>query len=204
MFAISSFGQNKIKLGVNGGLNYASLRGNIFVDNLAANFSYLGGVSFEYFFKENLSIGANLNYENKTAKDKGYIYLVNDGFGERVKSDTKAKYNYLVLPVYVNYYFAPKKDFYFNGGVFVGYLLDSKFTSKKFNDTTVTTDKNKKTDAGLVLGFGKVFKLNDKNELKLELRENLGLVNTSDVEVYNNGSVKTNSVNLILNWNFTL
>jgi hypothetical protein len=40
--------------------------------------------------------------------------------------------------------------------------------------------------------------------LKLELRENLGLVNTSDVEVYNDGTIKTNSINLILNWSFNL
>ena len=59
-------------------------------------------------------------------------------------------------------------------------------------------------DGGLVLGFGKVFKLNEKNDLKLELRENFGLVNTSDVEVYNDGTIKTNSINLILNWSFNL
>ena len=97
-----------------------------------------------------------------------------------------------------------KDDFYVNGGVFLGYLLNSKLTSKKFNDSTNTTDMNKKIDAGLVFGFGKVFRLNDKNELKLEIRENLGLVNTSDVDVYNDGTIKTNSLNLILNWNFNL
>jgi hypothetical protein len=205
LFALTSYGQNKVKFGVNSGLNYASLRGNAYSENLAANFSYLGGLSFEYFLKDNLSIGANLNYENKTAKDNGYLYLMNqDGFGERVKSDAKINYSYLVLPVYVSYYFTPKKDFYVNGGLFVGYLLNSKFTSKRFNDTTDTTDKNKSTDGGLVLGFGKVFKLNEKNDLKLELRENFGLVNTSDVEVYNDGTIKTNSFNLILNWSFNL
>ena len=205
MVSFASYAQNKVKLGVNGGLNYASFRGNAYVDNLAANFSYLGGLSFEYFLKDNLSIGANLIYENKTAKDKSSYYLT-DGFGstERVSNDVRVKYNYLVLPVYVSYYFTPKKDFYINGGLFVGYLLNSKFTSKKFDDTTDTTDKNKKTDGGIVLGFGKVFVLNEKNELKLELRENLGLPNTSDVEVYNNGSIKTNSINLILNWSFSL
>jgi hypothetical protein len=205
LIALTSYGQNKVKFGFNSGLNYASLRGNAYADNLTANFSYLGGLSFEYFLKENLSIGANLNYENKTIKDNTYIYLIDqNGFGERVKNDAKIKYNYLVLPVYVSCYFTPKKNFYVNGGLFVGYLLNSKFTSKRFNDTTDTSDKNKKADGGLVLGFGKVFKLNEKNELKLELRENLGLVNTSDVEVYNDGTIKTNSINLILNWNFNL
>ena len=101
-------------------------------------------------------------------------------------------------------YFGKKDDFYVNGGMFLGYLLNSKLTSKNSENDTDTTDMNKKIDAGLVFGFGKVFRLNDKNELKLEIRENLGLVNTSDVDVYNDGTIKTNSLNLILNWNFNL
>jgi hypothetical protein len=197
--------QNKIKFGVNGGLNYASLRGNDLAEDLDPGISYLVGVSAEYFVKENLSISANLNYENKIAKDNGNIYLLDEyGIPSMIKSDTRTIYNYLVLPIYVNYYFGKKDDFYVNGGLFLGYLLNSKFTSKKFNDTTDTTDLNKKIDGGLVFGFGKLFKLDDKNELKLEIRENLGLVNTSDVNVHGGGTIKTNSINLILNWSFNL
>lgn len=200
-----SFGQSKVKLGLNGGLNYSSLRGNDLAENLKPGFSFLTGISFEYFLKENLSIGANLNYESKIAKDKGTIYLqYQDGSSEIVKSDAITNYNYLVLPIYVNYYFGENKDFYINGGLFLGYLLNSKLSSKKFNDETSTTNLNKKLDAGLVFGLGKKVRLNDKNDLKIELRENLGLVNTSDVRVYNNGTIKTNAINLILNWSFNL
>ena len=97
-----------------------------------------------------------------------------------------------------------KDDFYVNGGLFLGYLLNSKLSSKNSDNDTDTTDMNKKIDAGLVFGFGKVFQLNDKNNLKLEIRENLGMLNTSDFDVYNDGTIKTNSLNLILNWNFNL
>ena len=201
-----SFGQSKVKLGVNGGLNYSSLRGNDLTEDLIKpGFSYLAGFSFEYFIKDNLSINSNLNFEQKLANENGYVYLTDEyGYTDVVKADTKIKYNYLVLPVYASYYFGTKNDFYVNGGAFVGFLINSKMTSKKFNDSTDTTDLNKTTDLGLVFGFGKLFKLNEKNNLKVELRENLGMVNTSDVKVYNNGTIKTNSINLILNWNFSL
>lgn len=201
-----SFGQSKVKLGVNGGLNYSSLRGNDFTERtIKPGFSYLMGFSFEYFIKENLSINSNLNFEQKLTKESGEVYLTDQfGYTEVVTTDTRIKYNYIILPVYTSFYFGTKKDFYINGGVFIGYLLNSKITSKRFNDKTDTTDSNKKTDVGLVFGFGKLFKLNEKNSLKIEVRENLGLVNTSDVEVYNDGAIKTNSINLILNWNFSL
>ncbi|WP_291110509.1 porin family protein [Flavobacterium sp. UBA6195] len=204
-FPLILVAQDKIKFGVNGGLNYASLRGNDLAEDLAPGISYLVGVSAEFFLKENLSISANLNYENKTAKDNGNVYLIDEyGFPTMIKSDSKSIYNYLVLPVYVNYYFGKKDDFYVNGGLFLGYLLNSKFSSKNSDNDTDTTDMNKKIDAGLVFGFGKVFQLNDKNNLKLEIRENLGMLNTSDFDVYNDGTIKTNSLNLILNWNFNL
>ena len=199
------FGQNNIKVGVSGGFNYSSLRGNDLAENLKPGFSFLTGISFEYFLKEKLSIGANLNYESKTAKDKGNIYLQHqDGSSEVIKSDAITSHNYLVLPVYANYYFGENKDFYINGGLFLGYLLNSKVSSERFNDVTSTTNLTKELDAGLVFGLGKKVRLNDKNDLKIELRENLGLVNISDVRVYNNGTIKTNSINLILNWSFNL
>lgn len=200
-----SFGQNKVKFGLNGGLNYSSLRGNNSPVKLTPGISFLGGISFEYFIRENISINSNLNFEQKLIKENGYIYLTDqNGYSEVVKADTKINYNYLVLPIYAGYYFGSKKDFYVNGGFFVGYLLNSNFTSKKFNDKTDTTDLNKRIDSGLIFGFGKLFKLNENNDLKLELRENLGLVNTSVVKVYNDGTIKTNSINLILNWSFNL
>lgn len=197
--------QSKVKLGINGGLNYSSLRGNELSENLKSGFSFLGGISFEYFVKENISINANVNFEQKLVKDDGYFYLTDEyGYTEAYKSDSKLKYNYLIVPVYASYYFGSKKDFYVNGGFFTGYLIDSKYTSKQFNSTKDTTEMNKKSDFGLVFGFGKLFELNEKNNLKVELRENLGLVNTSDIKVFNDGTIKTNSINLILNWSFNL
>ncbi|TGD59406.1 porin family protein [Flavobacterium humi] len=200
--------QNKIKFGINAGLTYSSFRGNPMVEDFNAGFSYLTGVSLEYFLKDNLSLKGNLNYERKTAAKTFYLTSVymdpsDPAFSTNRSFKQKLNYDYLVLPLLVNYYVNGKKDLYISGGCFTGYLLKSTIASKGYRDED-TTDLDTKIDMGLVFGLGKKFKLNDKNEIGVELRENLGLVNTSDVEVYRNGSIKTNAVNLIATWNFDI
>lgn len=203
--SIALVGQNKIKLGINGGLSYTNLRGNDLTESYDAKFSVLAGTSFEYFFYENISLGLNINYESKGVKDNGYLEFTDiNGSSEVLQSDSVLNYNYLVLPMYINYYFGTKKDFYVNTGLFAGYLLSANLSSKKFDNKTDVSNSTKKIDGGLQFGFGKTFRFNDKNELKVELRESLGLINISDVKVYDDGTVKTNSLNLILNWNFNL
>jgi hypothetical protein len=66
------------------------------------------------------------------------------------------------------------------------------------------TDNFKSLDFGLTFGFGKTFKLKNNNEISVEIRENLGLSDISAVPVVANGSIKTNSLNLICNYSFNL
>ncbi len=68
------------------------------------------------------------------------------------------------------------------------------------NDPVKTTDLNNKTDFGLSIGFGKTIEINEKNSIFIEIRENLGLTNTSKNKVWGNGEVKTNSLNLIIGY----
>ena len=54
-FPLLLVAQDKIKFGVNCGLNYASLRGNDLAEDLNPGISYLVGVSAEYFLKEKIA-----------------------------------------------------------------------------------------------------------------------------------------------------
>ncbi len=63
-----------------------------------------------------------------------------------------------------------------------------------------TSDLNKKIDLGLSFGLGKTIKFNEKNEIFIEIRENLGLINTNKYGVWGDGNVKTNSLNLIIGY----
>ena len=44
--------------------------------------------------------------------------------------------------------------------------------------------------------------MSNNKTINLEMRENLGLINTSKIDVWNGGTVKTNSINLIVGISF--
>lgn len=208
-----NYSQNsKIKFGVQAGLNYSTLYGYNLPPEISSvfpeksTFAYLGGLHLEYQLKEKLSLKLELNYEKKGQKADTYIEILDtDGFGEEYNFTVKKNYDYLILPMMVKYNFSNKNSFYFNGGPFVGYLLKSNLTNDLVdidgfeNDSDTTTNLNKRTDFGLSLGFGKTFEFN-KNLFFIEIRENLGLTNTSKTKVWGNGEVKTNSLNLIIGY----
>jgi len=61
---------------------------------------------------------------------------------------------------------------------------------------------SKDFDFGVNLGVGICFPIDEKNDLNIELRDNLGLANINTGSTVGNGAIKTNSVNLIIAWQF--
>lgn len=207
--------EKKIKFGVQAGLNYSNLRGytipslySQFYDESAA-FGYLIGFNAEYQLKDKLSLRAELSYERKTQKADNLIELI-PNFDDPIQTyqfTSKKHYDYIVLPIMIKYAFTNKDSFYVNGGPFIGFLLQSKITNDldvpDFNsDDLDTTNDNKSTDFGLSFGIGKEISLNDTNSISVEIRDNLGLSNTSKIDVWNGGTVKTNSLNLLVSYSF--
>jgi len=203
--------KSKIKFGAQAGLNYSNFRGyEVPVGPLYSEspaFAFLGGLNFEYQFKEKLSLKLELNYERKSQKADNNIELTDlNGSTKSYNYTSKKNNDYLVLPILVKYSFSDKNSFYINGGPFIGYLLKSNLTNDlgnidgSNNDSFETTNLNNRTDFGLTIGLGKTIELNDKNSIFIEVRENLGLTNTSKNKVWGNGEVKTNSFNLIIGY----
>ena len=197
-----SFGQEEktnkdSKLGINGGISYSKFRGNDIIKESNADIGFLFGISFEHYLNEKFSIKTNLNFESKVISRDGIFFY--DEYLQEAK--TKASYKYLVIPILAKYNFGNNKNFIVNAGPFLGFLLKSTTKSSGFPDSDFS-DLYKKTDFGLSIGFGTKITLNEKSNLNIELRENLGLTNISDAQVYDDGTIKTNSLNLILNWDF--
>jgi Outer membrane protein beta-barrel domain len=222
--SFSIYSQNsKVKFGVQAGLNYSTLWGydlpNYYSPSFveSPDFGFLGGLSCEYKFKEKLSLRVELSYERKTQKSENTIFIEDSSFdptmnsinGE-IKFTTKKNYNYLVLPIMLKYNFKDKNSFYLNGGPFVGFLLQSSLTNdldprilgQNNESKTITTKSNDLIDLGISLGLGKTFDINPKSSIFIELRNNVGLINTSKFKTFGNGTVKTNSLNLILGYTF--
>jgi hypothetical protein len=220
LISFLNYSQNsKIKFGIQSGLNYSNFRGydipaglnSYYSENPA--FAFLGGINFEYQIKEKLSLKLELNYERKSQKSKTEIQMINTSpdplpeFADEFR--TKKNHDYLVLPIMIKYNFSDKNSFFVNGGPFIGYLLKSNLEeglylngSVQETQTTKTTNSNNEIDFGLSIGFGKTIEINDKNSIFIEIRENLGLTNTSKNLIWGNGEAKTNSLNLIIGYQF--
>jgi long-subunit fatty acid transport protein len=202
----SNFAQSKLKIGIIGGLTYSSFRGNSQIETLDAGLDFLAGFSFEYQFKERLSLVANINYDRKTATDKPYLEIIENpedpGFYGNIK--IKFKNQFISLPILLKYKFGTNNSFYVNGGLFMSYMLKSELSNDYDNTSSDETDNYKSMDFGITFGLGKSFKMKNNNEINIEIRESLGLSNISDVPVLNNGSIKTNSISMICNYNFSL
>ncbi|WP_281232558.1 porin family protein [Flavobacterium gelatinilyticum] len=186
---------SKIKFGLQTGLTYTGFRG---YDSSGSRegFSYLFGASFQFPLKEKLSIKADLNYERKTQISEGRMgSWENGGMTYRTIKAT-AYYNYITLPVLLKYTFS-SKNFYVNGGPYVGYLLKSGMKSKSWDGDMENTKYRKRFDFGIAAGFGKEFKLTQKHLLYLELRDNLGLTDVAKPAMPTDAYLKFNTVSLI-------
>lgn len=192
-----SFSQEHNVFGISAGTNYSSLRGDIV--EFESEFSFLFGVNYTFSLKENLSIKAELNYERKNTNREIPIGGVLGQGGIFSEGKYRRKYDYITLPVLLKYNFGYDDPFYVNGGPYLGYIINAE---EKLDGSTRgidITNLYKSFELGISFGVGKVFSVSKNNNLSVEVRNNLGLTSLS--ESY---SIRSNSLNLILGWSFTL
>ncbi|MGJ8666261.1 MAG: porin family protein [Patiriisocius sp.] len=188
-----SYSQSDISFGINGGATFSSIRGNEAADESKSSLDVLIGIAVVYPTSDKLSIKTNLNYERKSVNVESFS----------VENVTiRSTYSYVSLPVMVKYNFSDSNSFYINGGPFVAFLINANSKADEGPDFEFT-DLNKNIDAGISFGIGKRIELSN-NYLDIEIRNNLGLVNISAVEVINDDTIKTNSLNLILTYYLSL
>ena len=198
----SALGQNQPIFGVNIGGTFANIRGNVYANKNEYKSNFLVGASVELTLNECFALIGNLNYERKSFGQTRNVINFDD-FDPIVGSkniDVNLRFEYLTIPVNMKYYVDTQKRFFVNGGPFAGILLNSN----SFVDGNKSSEKQfiKPLDFGLNLGVGTLIKITENYDLNLELRHNLGLSNVSKVSTINDNGLKTNSFNLIANWQF--
>lgn len=190
--------QNDLQIGINAGLNYPDIRGNELAKYNNFNVGYLFGISFDYYIKENLSLKSNINYERKI-KELRLTYYDQD-FEESGSENFRELYDYINLPVLLKYEFLNSKVFV-NAGPFINFLVNNTIKPNFPIDDPDGATKLKKIDFGLSAGIGTNISLNDKNDLTIEIRDDFGIIDTGGVPRQIDGTVKTNTIKLILGWN---
>lgn len=197
VFPAGAVSQRKVEWGLNLGSSYTTLRGNDGENNINLNIGYLAGLQIDYEFTPGLLISMELNYERRSL-DTTVIFL--DEFGREVgEGQNKDTYGYLNIPIMFKIPFGGRDLWSVEIGPFANILVNDNVESEVFGNSF------KNTDFGITSGIGKSFVVNDKNQLALELRWELGLANISNLtsDIPGLEELRSATIKLMLTWIFT-
>lgn len=201
LFSFNVSAQTEFKVGLHGGLNYPDVWGNEYAKYQDFKIGYLLGVSLEQPLSKNLSVKANLNYERKIKKFEIIYYDYNAE--EDGRENFRQVYEYINVPVLVKYEFG-NSGIFVNAGPFLNYLFSEQIKPNDPFDSDIPRPEQKKLDFGLSAGAGVAITLDNKNEITIEIRDDLGLTDIGGVPAPNSDALKTNTIKLILGWNMGL
>lgn len=197
----------KFILGISIGANLLDLNDSWFFEEHSGKVSYSFGVSAEFVINERLSLISNINYDKKIMEWNIPDYdigIIEPSFSN---VNDKLKLSYINIPIFLRYYLGKGKKFNINGGGFYNIAFDVR--NESIIDATgeeilLYQSENiiDNYDVGLLLGISYKFELNNKNCFTLELRNEFGLADVSQIPEF--VEVKTNTLKLILNWQLPL
>lgn len=189
------------EIGIEGGPSWVTLRGNRIVEEgQRLRTTFAGGLSFQKNFGGSFSIRSNVHYDRKGSLAK---ILFTDNTGATL-SDGKAfiTLDYITMPLLARLSFGGKTKFIANAGPYLGILLKAtqtfEATGLTMDYTNDLTDDMESIDVGLAAGIGAARTVGGRWILSAELRENLGLTNVSAIPVYDDGTIQTNAITLLI------
>jgi len=197
----NTFSQTKhFDIGLEGGAGLVFLRGNDFIKlHYKPTVGISIGISFQYSFSNNFALRSGLAYERKGGRFM--VLAEQSGVTEEIKGHSN--YDYLTLPVLIRASIGKKIKYFANTGFYIGGLVRQTleynsdgvvFKVPRFDNTI----NDKLFDFGLVLGAGVYIPIKEQFFLSAEIRDDLGLTNTSKVPIMNNGKIKNNSTKLLI------
>ncbi|WP_194766449.1 porin family protein [Tamlana sp. I1] len=195
-FSMSFVNAQEVKFGVKAGVNFASFSGDDVEDLDGLTGFHVGGVA-EIMFSDKFSIQPEIIYSAQGAKSEESETFE----GETFEYKSKAKLDYINIPVIAKYYVT--EGLSLEAGPQVGFLASAKGKDEVTIDGDTESDTEdlkeyvKGVDFGLGLGLG--YKL--ENGLNFSARYNLGLANISDDED-SDDSLKNNVIQLSVGFMF--
>lgn len=208
---IATYGQKNIfDIGIEGGFSIASLRGEINNNYRNSRIGYSGGFFVQYNFNEVISMRTGGFYERKGSSLE---LPATDPIGNVVIGTIHGKENfdYLTIPLLLRVSFGKNLNYnYFvNAGPYIGFLIKQTEYKEAFQgypsgSNLDRTGNFKKIEMGLSFGLGLAYTFNDKFALSIEVRNNLGMTDITEVNPFGYGEIKTNAINFLLGFNYKL
>jgi hypothetical protein len=196
----------KLEVRFAGGPNRSSLYGNKAIDSSNPLYGITGDLSLEYHFNRFVSILPGISY-NEKGNINPTVYT--DTLGNPLATaDIKTKLKYLNVPLLIRFTFGNRFKFYFNTGPYLGLLQNAKTITPSIGSIEATEfnidSTLKEQEWGVSLGLGIAFPITKRLNLGLELRNDAGLQNISDLTINNNGKIKTNETSALFSISYIL
>lgn len=195
---LPAYGQ--LSLGIEASPSMIFLRGNDFIkQHHLPTLGFSGSLWGQYHISQHFYIKTGFGFERKGSFTNEEVKDMNGQPLDNVTANIN--FNYLNIPLLFGATIGNKRRFYVNGGPFLGYLLKQTFVYRGETIPKTIQDNthlDKKLDLGASLGLGFILPFKEKFAYSFEIRNNLGLRNVSKVPVFNNGTTKTNSTNLLM------
>jgi len=121
--SISASGQSLI--GIKGGLSFTNVSSSDFLENNNTRTGFSGGLSYEYFLKDNHSISVDFVI-NQRGFTNDIIFLDSQGNPTGQKSTVEFNYDYLSLPIKTGIYLGQKVSAFGNIGVVPSILVKAE------------------------------------------------------------------------------
>ncbi|AUC13766.1 hypothetical protein BTO06_00765 [Tenacibaculum sp. SZ-18] len=190
------YGQNKVKLGLHAGATYSSLRFEADVLEHDSEIDYLFGINANIYLSKRWSFQTEINYERKLASVFSPEFVLN---GQVINSfRIYDLYEFVTVPLTVQYNFSDKSPLYVKGGFFTSYFLKAR---ERINEREWSDDLSQyfsEFDSGISLGIGKIFDISQMFSCFMELRNHLGTVSIESEPHFE--YTKTNSLSFIFCW----
>ncbi len=200
--------QNKVDIGLEGSPGVALFWGSdVTIPFNSPVITVAGGLFVQYNLSDHFALRTNAWYETKGSVAKGNELDKNNNV---VAFSTANHFNYLTVPLLGRYTHgihigSAALGCFVNVGPYMGMLLSQSTVRDGITSATIDNSSNyKKTDLGLSVGIGFEYPLKNKFGLSFEVRNNLGLVNISNIPLYNDGSIMTNSTNFLFGFAYKL
>ena len=176
---------SKILLGIDIQPTISSLYGSEYLEDYDRRISCSFGFSIDYIVSERNIIKSGIYYDRKGVKTDVYV-----GTDSRIYpgSALTVTYDYISVPFLETLTTKGKTKFFITVGPSIGYLTSHKWIIKPANrgeemKIDITEEANK-FDIGFTFGGGIAIYLTEKLHLNIELRDNIGLIDTNKQENY--------------------
>ncbi|MBS1779438.1 MAG: PorT family protein [Bacteroidetes bacterium] len=208
-YAATGKPQHKFTIGVAGGPSLISLRGSAALSQLKRNEGWQAGATMQYAFSKHWSVRTGLSYERKGAKEPDVIVILDSMGTSSGQVTPRLRYDYLTLPLQLQYSIGKKVKYYVAAGIYSAYLVSRQDIIKGANIKPMVMFDSRaydyNFDCGLSFSAGITLPVYKRFLASLELRDNIGMFNTVKLPtIVGVDNVKTRAAAIVLGVQYKL